>query len=170
MTTPFLYTASVPVFTQILHSLRALLDKAQAHATAKNIEPQALLQARLFPDMFALQRQVVVAADFASGVCARLAGVEVPAAEEIAPGFEALQQRLSEVTVFIQGLDASQFAGRETLEVVLRAGTPKEKRLQGMQYLLNYGLPQFFFHATTAYGLLRHNGVEIGKKDYMGVY
>jgi uncharacterized protein len=113
---------------------------------------------------------VVVAADFASGVCARLAGVEVPAAEEIAPGFEALQQRLSEVTVFIQGLDASQFAGRETLEVVLRAGTPKEKRLQGMQYLLNYGLPQFFFHATTAYGLLRHNGVEIGKKDYMGVY
>jgi uncharacterized protein len=170
MTTPFLYTASVPVFTQMLQALGGLLEKAQAHAAAKNIEPQALLQARLFPDMFALQRQVVVAADFASSVCARLAGVEVPPAVEIGPGFEGLQQRLGEVTVFIQSLDATQFAGREALEVVLRAGTPKEKRLLGTQYLLNYGLPQFFFHATTAYALLRHNGVEIGKKDYMGVY
>jgi uncharacterized protein len=170
MTTPFLYTASVPVFTQMLHALGALLDKSQAHVATKNIEPQALLQARLFPDMFALQRQVVVAADFASSVCARLAGVEVPAAAELEPSFEGLQQRLREVVAFIQSLDAAKFAGRETLEVVLRAGTPKEKRLLGLQYLLNYGLPQFFFHVTTAYGLLRHNGVEIGKKDYMGAY
>ncbi|TDR39710.1 hypothetical protein DFR29_115100 [Tahibacter aquaticus] len=164
-----LYTASVPVFQQMLGSLGELLAKAQVHASEKKIEPAALLQARLFPDMFALARQVQIACDFARGVSARLANVEVPKNDDKEASFEELQGLIAQTQTFIAGLAPSQFDGGEAREIVTRPGTPKEKRFSGSAYLLSYGLPQFFFHVTTAYALLRHNGVEIGKRDYMGL-
>jgi len=169
MTAP-MYESSVPVFTQMLGGLNDVLAKAEAHATARKIEPAALLQARLFPDMFSLVRQVQIACDFATGVCARLAGADVPAYDTSEQSFADLQQRIATSLAFIGALKAEQFEGAATRDIVLRPGTPKERRLAGQAYLLSYGLPQFFFHVATAYGLLRHNGVEIGKKDYMGAY
>ncbi len=165
-----MYAASVPVFKQMLGALDSVLAKAQAHADARKIEPDALLQARLFPDMFPLLRQVQIACDFARSVPARLAGVEVPAYDDIERSFEELRARIASTLAFIGALDAAQFEGSELREILLRPGTPKERRIGGQAYLLSYGLPQFFFHVTTAYGLLRHNGVEVGKKDYMGAY
>ena len=165
-----LHTASVPVFTQLLGGLADVLAKAQAHATERKIEPDALLQARLFPDMFPLQRQVQIACDFAKGVSARLADAEVPAWEDNEKSFDDLQARIARTVAFIGGLDPAAFAEAASREIVLRPGTPKERRLEGQAYLLNYGLPQFFFHVTTSYALLRHGGVEIGKKDFMGKY
>ncbi len=165
-----MYAASVPVFRQMLTSLADLLAKAEAHAVAKKIEADALLQARLYPDMFPLVRQVQIACDFAKGVPARLAGVEMPAYEDNERTFAELQARIDKTLAFIGTLDAAAFAGSEQREIVLRPGTPKERRIDGQAYLLHYGLPQFFFHATTTYALLRHNGVEVGKKDYMGAY
>lgn len=165
-----MYTNSVPVFKQLLLALQAILAKAEAHAAAGKIEPQALLQARLYPDMFPLVKQVQVAADFARGISARLAGVEVPAFEGKEQSFADLDGLLTQTLSFLEGLDAAQFAGRETSEIVLRPGTPKEKKLIGQAYLANYGLPQFLFHVTTAYAILRHNGLPIGKRDFMGAY
>jgi len=168
--TSAIYTASIPVFQQMLGGLGAVLAKAQAHAAAKNINPDALLQARLFPDMFSLLRQVQVASDFAKSVSARLAGVDVPKLEDTEVSFPDLQARIATVLDFIGGLDATLFDEAATREIVTQAGTPKEKRFTGESYLFNYGLPHFFFHTTTAYALLRHNGVEVGKKDYIGTY
>jgi uncharacterized protein len=168
MTTPYMYTTSIPVFKQMLGALSLVLSKAQAHATAKKIDPSALLQARLYPDMLALLRQVQIACDFAKGVSARLAGVEVPAMADEEHTFEQLQARIAAVLAFIGGLDAAAFEAAADREIVTQAGTAKEKRFTGQNYLLTYGLPHFFFHVTTAYALLRHNGVEVGKKDYLG--
>ena len=168
--TSAIYTASIPVFKQMLGGLSGVLAKAQAHAAAKNIDPNALLQARLFPDMFALLRQVQVASDFAKSVSARLAGVDVPKLEDKETSFSDLQARIATVLEFISGLDAKLFDDAATREIVTQAGTPKEKRFTGESYLFNYGLPHFFFHTTTAYAILRHNGVEVGKKDYIGSY
>jgi hypothetical protein len=165
-----MYNASVPVFTQMLGGLKTVLSKAEAHATEKKIDPNALLQARLFPDMFALLRQVQVATDFAKSVSARLAGVEVPQLPDTDQTFADLQARIDTVLRFMAGLSVAQFADAATREIVSQAGTPKEKRFTGQSYLLNYGLPHFFFHTTTAYDILRHNGVEVGKKDYVGTY
>lgn len=165
-----MHTASVPVFQQMLAALAGVLAKSETHATERKIEPAALLQSRLFPDMFPLTRQVQIACDFATSVSARLAGVEVPASEGGDQTFADLQQRIATTLAFIGGLDAAAFAGSEQREIVLRPGTPKERRIGGHAYLLAYGLPQFFFHVTTTYALLRHNGVDIGKKDYMGTY
>ena len=163
-----MYAASVPVFKQMLGTLTDVLKKAEAHATEKKIEPDAFLQARLFPDMFPLVRQVQVACDFGKSVPARLAGVDVPSYEDNERTFAELQARIDKTLAFAATIDPAKFAGSEAREIVLRAGTPKERRFTGQAYLLNYGLPQFFFHVTTSYALLRHNGVEIGKKDYMG--
>ena len=165
-----MYTHSIPVLQQMLTALQAILATADAHAKAKTIEPDALLQARLFPDMFALAKQVQIAADFARGIAARLAGVPVPVLEVQGQGFADLASLLDQTLAFLGGLQAAQFEGSETRAIVLRPGTPKEKTLSGQVYLSQYGLPQFFFHVTTAYALLRHNGVEIGKRDYMGAY
>ena len=165
-----IYQASIPVFNQMLGGLADVLAKAEAHVTARAIEPAALLQARLFPDMFALTRQVQIACDFARGVSARLAGVEVPAAPDTETSFAELQTRIASTRAFISGLAEADFAAAAEREIVLRPGTPKERRFTGQHYLLHYGLPQFFFHATTSYDILRHNGVEVGKKDYMGAY
>ena len=165
-----LYHASIPVFRQMLGALSDVLAKAATHAAERKIEPQALLQARLFPDMFPLLRQVQIATDFARSVSARLAGVEVPVVADDEQDFAALQQRIAATLAFLDGLDPAAFDGSEQRAIVLRPGTPKERTLTGQAYLLAYGLPQFFFHVTTAYALLRHNGVEIGKRDYMGSY
>ena len=165
-----MHAASVPVFQQMLAALAGVLAKAEAFAAERKIEPAALLQARLFPDMFPLARQVRIACDFATSVSARLAEAKVPAYDSGDPTFADLQQRIAETLAFIAALDAARFEGSGEREMVLRPGTPKERRIGGQAYLLAYGLPQFFFHVTTAYNLLRHNGVEIGKKDYMGAY
>ena len=165
-----LYAASVPVFQQLLGSLDQLLAKAEAHAAERKIEPDALLQARLFPDMFPLAKQVQIACDFARGVSARLAGAELPVFDGDQKTFADLRALVAASLEFIGGLDAAAFEGGESREIVLRPGTPKERRMEGRNYLLHYGYPQFFFHVTTAYDLLRHNGVELGKRDFMGNY
>ncbi|HWW99323.1 DUF1993 domain-containing protein [Collimonas sp.] len=165
-----MYSTSIPVFKQLLNALSDVLAKAEAHVTEKKIDPNALLQARLFPDMFPLVRQVQIAADFAKSVPARLAGAEVPSYEDNEQSFADLHARIQKTLAFIDGLSAEKIDASEALEIVLRPGTPKEKKLNGQTYLLGYGLPQFFFHVTTAYDILRHNGVEIGKRDFMGAY
>ena len=165
-----LYATSVPLFKQMLGGLKDVLAKAEAHAVAKKIDPNALLQARLFPDMFPLLKQVQVATDFAKGVAHRLAGVEVPTMDDTELTFADLQARIDKVLSLISGLDAAQFEVAATREIVTQAGTPKEKRFTGQSYLVNYGLPHFFFHTTSAYNILRHNGVEVGKRDYIGTY
>lgn len=170
MTTSYMYKTSVPVFKQLLTSLSAILTKAEAYAAAKKFEPAVLLNARLYPDMFPLIRQVQVAADFAKSVSARLAGVEVPAYEDNEQTFADLQARIAKTLVFIESLTPAQFEGSEARDIVLRPGTPKEKKMIGHNYLSNYGLPQFFFHITTAYAILRHNGLEVGKGDFMGSF
>ena len=164
------YTTSIPVFKQMLGGLKEVLRIADAHCVTKKIDPNALLQARLFPDMFNLLRQVQVASDFAKSVSARLAGVDVPKMDDNEQTFADLQTRIDTVLTFINGLDAAKFEEAATREIITQAGTPKEKRFTGQSYLLNYGLPHFFFHTTTAYSILRHNGVEVGKKDYIGTY
>lgn len=169
MTSP-MYLHSVPVFKQMLTALKTILSQASEHVASKSIEPDALLQARLFPDMFPLIKQVQIAADFSRGVSARLAGAEVPVYEGQETSFADLDALLVKTLAFLDSLDASQFAGKESTSIVLRPGTPKEKELSGQVYLANYGLPQFFFHVTTAYDILRHNGVAIGKRDFMGAY
>jgi hypothetical protein len=165
-----IFNASIPVFKQMLGGLQEVLRKAELHAADKKIDPNALLQARLYPDMFALLRQVQVASDFAKSVSARLAGVEVPKLEDTEQTFADLQARIATVLAFIGGLDAEKFVHAAEREIVTQAGTPKEKCFTGQSYLFNYGLPHFFFHVTTAFAILRHNGVEIGKKDYIGSY
>ena len=165
-----MHTASIPVFQQMLNALVGVLTKAEAHANERKIDHAALLQARLYPDMFPLVRQVQIACDFAKSVSARLAGADVPSYDDSESSFAELQQRIATTLNFIGGLDAAQFEGSNQREIVLRPGTPKERRIGGQAYLLAYGLPQFFFHVTTAYDLLRHNGVEVGKKDFMGTY
>ena len=164
-----MYAASVPVFRQILNSLADILTKAEHHATERKIDPAAFLQARLYPDMFALSRQIQIAADFAKGACARLAGVEVPKYEDTEQGFADLRARIAKTIAFIDELPEGQINGSEAREINTSAG-PNSKTFTGQAYLTHYALPQFFFHATTAYAILRHNGVELGKRDFMGKY
>jgi hypothetical protein len=165
-----MYTHTVPVFKQMLLALKANLGKADTHLAGKSIDPDALLQARLYLDMFPLVKQVQIAADFARGISARLAGVAVPVFEGGEKSFADLDALLVNTLAFLEGLDSASFEGSESKEIVLRPGTPKEKKLSGQAYVSNYGLPQFFFHVTTAYAILRHNGLDIGKRDYMGAY
>jgi hypothetical protein len=168
--TSLMYSHSVPVFKQLLTALKTMLAQANAHVAAKSIEPDAFLQARLYPDMFPLATQVQIAADFARGISARLAGVAVPAYEGKEKSFADLDGLLAQTMEFLDSVKSSQFDGSETREIVLRPGTAKEKKLSGQAYLANYGLPQFFFHVTTAYDILRPNGLPVGKRDYMGAY
>ncbi|MES2832964.1 MAG: DUF1993 domain-containing protein [Pseudomonadota bacterium] len=164
-----MYTASVPVFRQLLNSLSEVLAKAESHAAERKIEPAALLQARLYPDMFALTRQVQIAADFAKGACARLAGVEVPKWADTEQSFEELRARLAKTVAFIDDLPQDQIE-QSAERVINTSAGPKSKTFAGHTYLVHYALPQFLFHATTAYAILRHNGVEIGKRDFMGTF
>lgn len=163
-----LYAVSVPVFKQMLSGMNTALTKAEEHAAAKNIDPNVLLQARLFPDMFPFSRQVQIATNYARGISARLAGVDVPESKDGEQTFADLRELVNTTMTFIDGFKPAQIDGNEERSIILRPGTPKERKLTGQSYLLTYGLPQFFFHVTTAYGILRHNGVEVGKGDYMG--
>ena len=160
----------VPIFKQMLDALSANLKKAEEYAVEKNIEPDALLHARLFPDMLSLTRQVQIACDFARGAPARLSGTELLKVADDAKTFADLQQLIATTLGFISGIESSKIVGQEEREIVLRPGTPKEKKLSGETYLLHYALPQFFFHVTTAYGILRHNGAPLGKLDFMGKF
>ncbi|MCL9683893.1 DUF1993 domain-containing protein [Legionella maioricensis] len=165
-----MYNASVPIFKQLLTALNDILSKTQMQVVDKAIEPDTLLQASLFPDMFNFIRQVQIATDFARGVSARLAGLEVPAYDDNEINFDELQARIEKTLQFLSDIKPEAINGSEEKEIITRPGTPKEKRFNGQSYLLHYGLPQFFFHVTTAYDILRNQGIEIGKKDYMGVY
>ncbi len=164
-----MYSASVPVFKQILTSLSAILDKAEAHAEAKKIDPSALLQARLFPDMFALTRQVQVAADFAKGASARLAGVAVPSYEDNEQSFAELRARLAKTIDFIGSLPREAIEASADRDITTGSGD-KARHFKGNVYLMHYAMAHFYFHATTAYDILRHNGVDVGKKDFIGSY
>jgi hypothetical protein len=163
------YAVSIPVYKQMLGSLRDILNKAEAHATARKIEPNVLLQARLYPDMFPLLRQVQIACDFARSAGARLSNQDIPKVEDNQQSFAELQTLIADALAFLDRITPEQVNGQEEREVVTRPGTPHERKFTCQSYLLTYALPHFFFHVTTAYDILRHNGVEIGKKDYMGV-
>jgi hypothetical protein len=162
-----MFDASVPALLQGLKGLKTVLAKAEAHAETKKIEPDALLQARLFPDMFSVIRQVQLATDFAKGAAGRLAGAELPVFEDVETDFAGLQARVAKAVAFIEGLSPAAFEGAETREVNLnRRG--QVVSFSGRDYLLLQALPNFWFHVTTAYAILRHNGVELSKPDYMG--
>jgi hypothetical protein len=165
-----LYTASVPVFRQMLASLSHILGKAQTWSAEKKIDPSALLQARLYPDMFPLTRQVQIACSHARGAAARLTGAEIPGNDDKEQSFDDLLALVARTLAYLDTVKPEQFEGSENREIVLRAGTPSEKKLQGQNFLLNFAIPQFFFHTTTTYAILRHNGLDVGKRDYMGVY
>ncbi len=164
-----MYDASVPVFKQILGSLSAILDKAEAHAAEKKIEPAALLQARLYPDMFPLLRQVQVACDFAKGASARLAGADVPRFEDLEQSFPELRERIAKTVAFIDGLPQDGIEASAQRDITTSTGA-NARQFKGQVYLMHYALPHFYFHATTAYAILRHNGVEVGKKDFIGSF
>jgi uncharacterized protein len=162
-----MYQASVPVFLQFLGGLSKVLEKATAHAEAKKLDPNALLNARLFPDMFVFTKQVQIVTDHAKGAVARLAGVEVPSYPDTEASFSELQARIAKTIEFVKGFTPEQINGSEEKEIVMTFGTHKMP-FKGHVYLLQFAVPNFYFHAATAYDILRHNGVEIGKRDFMG--
>ena len=162
-----MYQASVPRFVNILGNLSNILDKAQAHVDAKKIDPAVLPNYRLFPDMLPMTTQVQIACDAAKGVIARLAGVEIPAFEDNEKTLADLKARVAKTIAFIQTMTPAQIDGSEDKEIVIKRGD-KETRYKGMQFLLGHAVPNFYFHVATTYNILRHNGVEIGKRDYLG--
>ena len=162
-----IYQASVPVLVRALTNLSALLDKAEAHATAKKIKPEALLQFRLFPDMLPLVSQVQIATDMSKGGAARLAQAEIPSYADTETSFEELKARLAKTIDFIQSFKPEQIDGAESRTIIVKTGG-QERTFQGDAYLTTFVLPHVFFHVTTAYAILRHCGVEVGKKDFIG--
>jgi hypothetical protein len=162
-----MYDASTPSFVRLLNNLSGILDKAQSYAEAKKVTPEVLASARLFPDMFALTRQVQIACDFAKGAVARLAGIDIPKYEDSEQTLEELKARIAKTVAFIESVEACQINGSEEREISLKAGG-QDMSFKGQPYLLGFALPNFYFHLVTAYNILRHNGVEIGKRDYMG--
>lgn len=162
-----MYQASVPRFINILGNLSSILDKAQAHVEAKKISDASLTSFRLFPDMLPMARQVQIACDTAKGVVARLAGVDIPVFEDNETTLAELKARVARTIAFIQTISPEQIDGTEDKDIVTKRGE-KETHYKGMQFLLGHAIPNFYFHVTTAYNILRHNGVEIGKRDYLG--
>jgi hypothetical protein len=167
MMTLSMYQASVPVFTRMLTNLAAILTKAEAHAAARKIEPGALLNARLFPDMLPFTRQVQLSCDFAKNTTARLAGAEIPKFPDEEASFAELQARIAKTIDYVKGFKPAQIDGSEGREIELPIGGQPMK-FTGQEFLLNFALPNLYFHITTAYDILRHNGVEIGKRDFLG--
>ena len=162
-----MYQSSVPVFIRQLGNLSAILTKAAAHAEAKKIDQSVFITARLFPDMFSLARQVQIACDAVKAGAARLAEIELPSFADTEVTFAELQERIAKTVQFLQSLKAEQIDGKEDLKITYTQ-RGKESNFIGQPYLLNYVLPNLYFHITTTYAILRHNGVEIGKKDYLG--
>lgn len=162
-----MFDASVPSFLRQLAALDAILDKAAAHAAARKVDPAVLLATRLYPDMFALTRQVQLTCDFAKNTTARLAGQEPPKWPDEETTIEQLKARIAKTVDFVKGFSAAQIAGAEDRDITLPLrGQPTT--FKGARFLFNFALPNFYFHATTAYAILRHCGVELGKGDYMG--
>jgi hypothetical protein len=162
------HDASVPAFLQILTSLSAILTKAEAHCAAKNIQPEVLLGARLYPDMLPLSKQIQLASDFAAKGCARLTHSEVPSTPDTEKTFDELKQRLAKTIDYVKAFKPEQFDGADARDVTFPAGPNNTMTLKGQQFLSHFAFPNFYFHATTAHGILRHNGVEIGKRDFLG--
>ncbi|MBM4208491.1 MAG: DUF1993 domain-containing protein [Gammaproteobacteria bacterium] len=164
-----MYQSSIPVFTRMLGNLSAILEKGEVHAKAKNIDPSVFINARLAPDMYPLTKQVQIATDMVKGCAARLAGVEVPSYADTETIFAELQERVAKTTAFLQAFTADQINGSEERTVTLKL-RGKEISFWGQPYLLYFVLPNLYFHVTTAYAILRHNGVELGKMDFIGGY
>jgi hypothetical protein len=162
-----MYQASAPRFTNILGNLSNILDKAQAHVDAKKIDPTVLTNYRLYPDMLPMKAQVQIACDTAKGVLARLAGMDIPVFEDNEVTLADLKARIAKTIAFIGTVTAAQIDGTEDKAIVIKRGD-KETHYKGMQFLLGHATPNFYFHVTTTYAILRHNGVEIGKRDYIG--
>ncbi|HEY7664300.1 MAG TPA: DUF1993 domain-containing protein [Xanthobacteraceae bacterium] len=163
-----MYQCSVPVFVQFLSSLSAVLDKAAAFAEAKKIEPSVLLNTRLAPDMFPLVRQVRAATDHAVNACGRLAGVELPTFANAEASIPELKERIAKTVDFLTGLKPAQIDGSEGKEIKITFPSGAVREFTGQSLLLNNSLPNFYFHCTTAYDILRHCGIELGKRDFMG--
>ena len=162
-----MYLVSAPRFINTLNNLSGILDKAQAHVEATKIDSAALTTFRLFPNMFTLARQVQIASDTAKGAVARLAGVDIPVYEDTEQTLAELKARIAKTIAFIQTIKPAQLDGTEDKDIVLKRGE-KSTTYKGMQFLLGHALPNFYFHVTTAYNILRHNGVDIGKRDCLG--
>jgi hypothetical protein len=163
-----LYAPSVPAFLQMLKSLSSILTKAAAHAEAKKIDPSVFVNARLAPDMHPLVRQIQMVSDTAKGASARLAGVDVPSMPDTEATIAELQQRIAKTADFLNTLKPAQFEGSAERSVELPVGGGQKMTFKGATYLSHFALPNFYFHAATAYDILRHNGVEIGKRDFLG--
>ncbi len=164
-----MYQASIPSFLRMLGNLSAILDKAAAHAEVKKINPSIFVNARLTPDMFPLSRQVQIATDMVKGCAARLAGIEVPGYEDNESTFAELQARIAKTKVFLESVSAAQIDGSEDRQITVKFGS-RELGFLGQDYLIDFVIPNFHFHLTTCYAILRHHGVEIGKIDYTGNY
>jgi hypothetical protein len=162
-----MYQAGAARFAAVLKNLSAILDKAQAHAEAKKIDPLVLTSDRLFPDMFPLTRQVQVACDAAKGAVARLAGVDIPKHEDTEKTFAELKARIATTIGFVESFKPAQIDGSEDKAIALTIGG-RAITMTGINYLLGRALPNFYFHVTTTYNILRHNGVELSKKDFIG--
>jgi len=162
-----MYQASAPGLIRGLENLSVILEKAATYAETKKIDPSVLINSRLAPDMFPLSRQVQIATDGAKGCAARLAGIEVPSYEDNEATFPELQARIKKTITFLKSVSAKQIDGSEERKVSLKL-RGKDIYFLGQSYLLAFVLPNFYFHITTAYAILRHNGLEIGKPDYIG--
>jgi hypothetical protein len=162
-----MYQASAPVFDRMLGNLAAILAKAAAWAETRRIDPAVLLASRLAPDMFPFTRQLQIACDFGKGTCARLAGLEPPKYEDNETTFAEFQARIAKTRAYIATISAAQIDGSEERHIRLKAG-PREVEFKGQEYLTGYALPNFYFHYTMAYAILRHNGLGLVKGDYIG--
>ena len=162
-----MYTASVPVFVKTLTNMLRWLDKAEAHAKARNFDPSVYLTLRLYPDMLPLPAQIRIAGDAAKGCAARLAGKEPPVFEDNETTLDQLRERIRKTLAYLETVSAKDIDGSEEREIVIPARNREPRRFRGEYYLKHWALPNFFFHATTLYALLRHNGVELGKADYL---
>ncbi|RAK60163.1 DUF1993 domain-containing protein [Phenylobacterium hankyongense] len=162
-----MHQASVPVFVRMLNNLSAILKTAEAHAEAKKIEPSVLINDRLAPDMLPLSRQIQIATDGAKGCVARLAGIEVPSYPDTEATFAELQERLAKTIAFLNSVPADKIDGSEDRTITLKVGG-KDLNFPGSAFLLNFATPNFYFHVTATYLILRHNGVQLGKMDYLG--
>lgn len=162
-----MYDASVPVFVRMLNNLASILTKGAAHAEARKIDPKVLLGSRLYPDMFPLVRQVQIATDSAKTGAARIAGLEAPAFPDTETTFEELIERVRTTVTYLESLTPEQFTGAHTRMVTWQTRSSTNSMI-GLAYLLNHATPNLYFHITTAYDILRHNGVELGKRDFLG--
>lgn len=164
-----MYSASVPIFAKTLGNMLGWLDKAKAHAEAKKFDTSVYMTLRLAPDMLPLPSQLRIAGDTAKGCAARLAGVEIPVFEDNESSFDELRERIRRTLAFIESVPAAGFEGSEQREIVIPARNRDPRRFKGEYYLKHWALPNFFFHATMLYALLRHNGVDLGKSDFLSV-